>query len=107
MSKFTGFIDDIKDTTGKLAKDELKQLITSAKKDESDFVRLQAKNLERWTVMLAEGDLTTKGYKLLVRKMKVLTELETIKLNVKAKASSQRLAQGIQGLVVKQLFKLI
>ena len=107
MSKFTDFIDGIKDATGKLAKDELKQLIASAKKDESDFVRLQVQNLERWTVMLAEGDLTTKGYKLLVNKMEVLTELETIRLKVKAKASAQRLAQGIQDLMVKQLFKLI
>ena len=107
MSKFTDFIDSIVDESGKLAKNELKQLIASSKKDKSDFVRLQAANFERWTIMLAGGDLTPKGYKLLVKKMEVLTQLEAIKLKVKAKASAQRLASGIQELVVKSLFALI
>ncbi len=107
MSKFSDFIDSIVDESGKLAKDELKQLISSAKKDESDFVRLQAENIERWTIMLSEGELTVKGYKLLVKKMEVLTQLEVIKLKVKAKASAQRLANGVQELIVKSLFALI
>ena len=72
MSKFTDFIDSIQDVAGTLAKKELKDLIKTAKKDESDFVRCQAQNLERWTVMLTDGDLTVKGYKRLVKKMEVL-----------------------------------
>ncbi len=107
MSKFTNFVDGIVDESGKLAKDELKNLISSSKKDKSDFVRLQAENFERWTVMLAEGDLTPKGYKKLVKKMEALTQLEVIKLKVRAKASAQRLASGIQDIVVKGLFRLI
>lgn len=107
MSKFTVFIDGIVDEGGTLAKKELKKLVSDAKKDQSDFVRLQAENLERWTVMLAEGDLTSKGYKKLVKKMEVLTQLEIIKLKVSAKASAQRLAEGIKSLVVDSLFALI
>lgn len=107
MSKFTDFIDDLKDEGGKLAKSELKTLVAEAKKDSSDFVRLQAENLERWTVMLADGDLTARGYKKLVRKMEVLAQLEKIKLKVAAKASAQRLADGIQDMVVNGVFKLI
>ena len=107
MSKFTDFIDGIKDNSGKLAKGELKKLISEAKKDESDFVRLQAENLERWTVMVAEGDLTVKGYKKLVKKMEVLTQLDVIKLKASAKASAQRLANGIEDMVVKGLITLL
>ena len=107
MSKFTDFIDGIVDESKTLAKDELKKLIFDAKKDQSDFVRLQAENLERWTVMLAERDLTIKGYKKLVKKMEVLTQLENIKLKVSAKASAQRLAEGIQKLIIDSLFALI
>ncbi|MDO8264030.1 MAG: hypothetical protein Q8J90_04780 [Gallionella sp.] len=107
MSKFTDFIDSLVDESKKLAKDELKALVASAKKDKSDFVRLQAENLERWTVMLADKDITPAGYKLLVKKMEVLTQLEVIKLKVEAKASAQRLATGIQDLVIKALFALI
>jgi len=107
MSKFTDFIDGLVDESKTLAKDELKKLISDAKKDQSDFVRLQAENLERWTVMLADNDLTIKGYKKLVKKMEVLTQLEVIKLEVSAKASAQRLAEGIQKLVIESLFALI
>jgi hypothetical protein len=107
MSKFTDFIDGLEDASGRLARAELKALIATAKKDSSHFVRLQAANLERWTVMLAEGDLTPRGYQLLVKKMEVLTQLEAMRLSVAAKASAQRLADGIRQLVVKQLFALI
>lgn len=107
MSKFTDFVDGLVDEGKKLAKDELKKLIADAKKDGSDFVRLQAENIERWTVMLAEGDLTPAGYKKLVKKMEVLTQLEKIKLNVKAKASAQHLADGVKKLVIDGLFKVI
>ena len=107
MSKFTDFVDSVKDQAEILAKDELKDLVATAKKDTSDFVRLQAENLERWTVMLAEEDLTPAGFKKLVSKMEVLSQLEKIRLDTAAKASAQRLAEGISDLVVNQLFKLI
>jgi predicted HAD superfamily Cof-like phosphohydrolase len=107
MSKFTDFIDSIVDKNSSLVKEELKELILSAKKDESEFVRLQAVNVEHWTVMLAAGQLTPAGYKRLVTNMDVLAELETIKLDVAAKASAQRLAGGIQKYVIDGLCKLL
>lgn len=107
MSKFTQFIDGIFGEGQDLAKNEIKNLVQDAKSDASDFVRLQAENLERWTVMLADGDLTAKGYKLLVKKMEVLTQLEVIRLKVAAKASAQRLSDGIRDMFVNGLFKLI
>jgi predicted HAD superfamily Cof-like phosphohydrolase len=107
MSKFTDYIDSFADKTSTLAKDELKELILSAKKDEYEFVRLQAVNIEHWTVMLAAGEITPAGFKRLVTKMDVLTELETIKLEVAAKASAQRLADGIQTHVIDGLCRLI
>ena len=92
MSKFTDCIDGLQDKAGTLAKDELKSLISSAKNDKSEFVRLQAENIERWTEQLATGEITPMGYKKLVSKMDVLAKLEEIKLEVAAKASAQRLA---------------
>jgi hypothetical protein len=107
MSKFTDYIDSIKDETSTLAKDELKELISSAKNDKSEFVRLQAVNVEHWTVMLAAGKLTPKGFKQLVSKMDVLDKMETMKLDVAAKASAQRLADGIQEHIIDGLCKLL
>ena len=107
MSKFTDYIDGFADKTSTLAKEGLKELIISAKKDESEFVRMQAENVERWTVMLAAGELTPAGFKKKVAKLDVLTKLETIKLEVAAKASAQRLADGIQKHVIDGLCKLL
>jgi len=107
MSKFTDYIDGFADKTGTLAKEELKELIISARNDKSEFVRLQAVNVEHWIVMLAAGQVTPAGFKRLVAKMDVLTELETIKLEVAAKVSAQRLADGIQKHVIDGLCKLI
>ncbi|MDH5632967.1 MAG: hypothetical protein OEZ10_08225 [Gammaproteobacteria bacterium] len=88
MGKFTDFVDNIRDEGGVLAKAELKKLVEGAKQDESEFVRLQAQNRESWTEMLADGDLTSEGFKKQVSKMEVLTELENIKLKIKAKLSA-------------------
>ena len=107
MGKFTDYIDGFKDETSTLAKKELKELILSAKNDESEFVRLQAVNIEHWTLMLAAGHLTPEGFKRLVTNMDVLTELENIKLDAAAKASAQRLADGIQKYVIDGLCKLL
>jgi hypothetical protein len=107
MSKLSDFLDDLLAAGGTLAKGELLALLKTARKDKSDFVRLQAANLERWTVMLAEGDLSADGYRKLVRNMEVIAHLEAIKLKVQARASAQRLAAGIRDLVMGQLFKLI
>ncbi len=71
------------------------------------MIYLQAENIERWTEMLAAGELTPAGFKKLVSKMDVLTKLETIKLEVAAKVSAQRLADGIQKHVIDGLCKLL
>jgi hypothetical protein len=107
MSKFTDYIDGFADKTSTLAKEELKELIFSAKKDKSEFVRLLAVNVEHWTGMLAAGELSPKGYERLVSNMDVLTELENINLDVAAKASAQRLADGIQKYIIDGLCKLL
>ncbi len=107
MSKFTDYIDGLQDKAGTLAKEELKALISSARNDKSEFVRQQAENIVRLTEMLAAGELTPKGFEKQVAKMDVLTKLEEIKLEVAAKASAQRLAEGVKKYVIEWLCKLI
>jgi hypothetical protein len=107
LSKFTDYIDGLADMTSTLDKDELKELVSSSRKDESEFVRLQAVNIEHWTVMLAEGEITPTGFKNLVSQMDVLNKLETDKLESAAKASAQRLSEGIQKHVIDGLCKLL
>jgi len=63
--------------------------------------------LNAGTEQLATGEITPAGFKKLVSKMDVLTKLETIKLEVTAKASAQRLADGIQKYIIDGLCKLL
>jgi hypothetical protein len=107
MSRAADFIDGIVDSAGLLAKQELKALLKDGTSDASDFVRMQAENLERWMELLADGELTPAGFQTLVKNMEVLQDLERIKLKVKAKAAAQRLAEGIREMVIGQLFSLI
>ena len=107
MSKFSDFVDGLKDQAGVLAKDELKRLVVESKADASEFVSRQAENLETWTVMLADGQLTPAGFRKLVKRMEVLGDLQALKLKVQAKAAAQRLRDGIEDLVIEALFKLI
>lgn len=107
MSKFSDYIDSLKDENSLFAKEELKTLILSARNDASEFVRLQAVNIEHWTNMLAAGRLTPAGYTRLVEKMDVFTELENIKLDAASQASAKRLADGVQKHILNGLCKLI
>ena len=107
MSKFTDYIDGLPDKNGTLAKDELKELIRWARDDGSEFVRLQAVNLERWVDMLAAGKITSAGFKRLVEQMDILAELETLNLDAEAKASARHLADGIQKHVIDGLCELL
>jgi hypothetical protein len=58
-------------------------------------------------IMLAAGELTPAGFKKNVAKLDVLAKPETIKLEAAAKASAQRLADGIQKHAIDGLCKLL
>ena len=107
MSKFSNYIGGLADEGKVLLKDELIKLVSDAKDDKAEFVRKQAEKLEGWIELLADGDLTAAGFKKLVGKMEVLADLEELKLSVRAKASAQKLADGIRKLVIEGLFKLL
>lgn len=106
-SQWEAFIDDLIASGKQIAKDELKNLISGAKGDANDFVRSQGEKLERYLNQLATGQITTEEFEQLVKDLKQLTELESLKLQVAAKASAQRLVAGISKLVIEGLIKLI
>ncbi len=101
------FLDGLKDDAGKLAKEELKELIESTRGDSADFLKRQGEKLERYLNQLAAG-LTTKeqfeGYVLDVRD---LTEMQALEMSVAARARAQHLAEGITSLIINGLLGLI
>lgn len=107
MSKFMDYIDGIADESSTLAKEELKGLILSAKKDESEFVRLQAVNVEHWIVMLAAGQVTPAGFKRLVTIWTFSQNWRPLSWMSRLRPVAQRLADGIQKHIIDGLCKLL
>jgi hypothetical protein len=101
------FISGLKDNSGKLAKDELKSLITWAVNEDVDFIKKQGEDLERYLTQLANGQITKQQFDGYIRDMKRLARMEALQGSVAAKAAAQRLADGIQSLIIDGLLALI
>ena len=106
-SKWEEFIDNIKDTTGRLAKDELKNLVKNAKSDSEDFIKRQGEKLELYMNQLAGGQITKEQFEGYVLDIKDLAEMQALKMSVAAKARAQNLAMGVTNIVLDGLLKLI
>jgi len=105
-SKWEEFIDNLKDSTGKLAKEELKTLIKTAKSDSEDFIRRQAEKIELYLIQLAEGEITKDQFEGYIQDIRDLTEMKALQMSVAAKVRAQNLAQGITNFVIHGLFKI-
>jgi hypothetical protein len=101
------FLDELKDEAGSLAKEELKGLVTSALGDSDDFVRKQAIKTERYLNQLATGEITKKQFEGYMKDIEDLTRMQALKLVVEVKARAQRLADGIQNLILDKMLKLL
>ena len=107
MSAWEDFIDNLPDPTGKLAKDQLKSLVNSAKADSEEFIKGQGEKLEAYLNQLALGEITKDQFAGYILDIKALTEMQALKMSVEAKARAQRLAKGITDLIIDGLLSLL
>ncbi len=101
------FIDSLRDSAGVLAKEELKALVANAKADSNQFVRKQAIKLERYLNQLATGEITKEEFEGTLEDLRTLTEMQSLKMKVAAKASAQRLCRGMEEIILNGLMKLL
>jgi hypothetical protein len=106
-SNWESYIDNLKDNAGKLAKDELKGLIKTAKGDSEEFIKRQGEKMELYLSQLAAGQITKAQFEGYVIDIKDLTEMQALKMAVAAKARAQSLATGITNLVLDGLIAII
>lgn len=106
-SSWETFVDNLIAGGKQFAKEELKNLISFAKGDANEFIKSQGEKLERYLNELATAQITKDKFKGLVQDLKDLTEEKALELEVAAKASTQRLAEGITRLIIEGLLKLI
>lgn len=101
------FVNNLKDEAGTLAKSELVALITSLKGDSNEFVRKQTAKVERYLDQLARGEITKQDFERYVRQIARLTEMESMKLSVAARASARRITHAVEDLILGRLLDLL
>lgn len=105
--QWEAFVDHLKDSAGLLAKEELKRLITDAKGDSSQFIQKQGMKLERYLNQLAAAEITKEAFEGYVEDLRALTEMQSLKMRVAAKASAQRFCKGIEETIFNGLLELL
>lgn len=105
--KWHKYIDNIKDSSGRLAREELKGLVASTKGDSDEFIRRQGAKMERYLNQLANRKITKRQFEGYMLDMRDLSEMHALKTSVASKARAQRLTKGITDLIINGLLLLI
>lgn len=106
-SKWHKYIDNIKDSSSRMAKEELKGLVASTKDDSDEFIRRQGVKMERYLNQLAGRKITKRQFEGYVIDIRDLTEMHALKMSVASKARAQRLTKGITDLIINGLLLFI
>ena len=101
------FINELMDESNVLAKDELINLIKNTKSDSEDFLKRQGEKMELYIGQLAFKAISKEQFIGYMTDIKTLTEIQSEKMKIQAKARAQRLAKGIGNLILDRLTKLI
>jgi hypothetical protein len=101
------FFQEIVDGTGELIKDEVKEMLDSARNDSDEFLQRQAEKIVKYLNQLAMGKINKRQIEGYLMDIKALTEMHVLQLSVAARARAQRLTRGISELIVKRLLAFI
>jgi len=105
MATFDDFIDQLKTELGEFAEYSWKTYKAAAVKDGKAFIDQSKADLERWTKMLAHGDLTRDDFEWLMVGKKDLAELVALKQKGLAKVALDRFTNGLIDTIVSTAFK--
>lgn len=105
MASFDEFLEILKTELVKFAEDSWNTNKAAAVNDGRAFLEKSKADLERWTKMLAKGDLTRDDFKWLVIGKKDLAELVALKQKGLAKVALDRFVNGLIDTIVSTAFK--
>lgn len=105
MASFDDFIEELKTELVDFAEYSWKAYKTAAVKDGKAFLEQSKADLERWTKMLAKGDLTRDDFEWLMVGKKDLAELVALKQKGLAKVALDRFINGVIDTIVSTAFK--
>lgn len=100
MPDFKDFLDTLAERIGSLAVGSLKDFKAAITKDGKAFLEKAKQDLERWTELLASGQLTKDDFEWLVKGKKDLAELAALKEAGLAKARLDKFRSSLVELVI-------
>lgn len=100
-------IDDLRDTGGQLAAEELKDLVAGAKGDTEVFIKRQGEKLELYLDQLAAGAITKAQFEGYVLGIRDLIEMQAHKMSVSARTRAHEFTNGVMALVINGLLTVI
>lgn len=105
MATFDEFLETLKTELVEFAEYSWKTYKTAAVSDSKAFLEKCKGDLERWTKMLAKGELTRDDFEWLVVGKKDLAELVALKQKGLAKVALDRFINGLIDTIVSTAFK--
>lgn len=100
MADFNEFLKVLKGNMEDIARESWKEYREAAVKDGESFLRKTKGDLERWTMLLAEGKLTQDDFTWLVQGKKDLAVLEALKQEGLSRVQLDRFRNALLDVVV-------
>lgn len=100
-------IESLQDDVVKLIKDQLKDLLTSAKKDADAIVKETGDKIAEWLVMRAKGKLSDAELEALLYSRDQLLRQYKNTLSIKARARVEKIGVGLVNLVLDKMLRLV
>ena len=104
---FSKILDDLKNNIAQLAKLTVSNYVTDAKKDAELLLKEMKADLERWTIQLADGKITTKEFEFLVNSEKDSVKMEALKQAGLAVIRVEQFKSSLFNLIVDTIFNKI
>jgi hypothetical protein len=106
MAQFDDFINAVLEGAQQLAVSSLRDLAKEAQQDTDAFLQKTKKNMQRWTKLLAAGDLTKQDFSDLVEAKAALDEIHALTQAGIALADLDRFRSGLVNLVIDKAFAI-
>jgi hypothetical protein len=106
MADFNDYLAALKTELPEFVAYSWKNEKTAALKDAQTFVQQAEADLERWTALLARGDLTRDDFEWLVAGKKDLAELNALKRKGLSRVALERFINGLIDTIVTTAFRV-
>lgn len=107
MPDFSDILDEILEGTRMLAEATVRKYKDEAVEDAREFMGETEEKLQRWTRLLAEGELSTEDFEWLVRSQADLAHMHALKQSGLALVRVDEFKRSLLNLITDTVFRLV